>query len=103
MKIIGAENITRVELQSELENGGRFVVFKFCFSILIMTFRRSSTVFFVRAGQSPFRYSWKYILITLFFGWWGIPWGLIYTPGCLFNQLKGGTDCTQEVVQALEV
>ena len=38
---------------------------------------------------------------ALLFGWWGIPWGPIWTIGSLVTNLRGGRDITREVLQAL--
>ena len=86
------------ELNRELERGGKFVIFQYCFSVLIMTFRRSSDVYFIRSGESTFKHSIGYTLLTFFVGWWGIPWGPVYTIGSIFTNLTGGKDVTQEVI-----
>jgi hypothetical protein len=31
-----------------------------------------------------------YTLTSLLFGWWGFPWGLIYTPQAIYRNLCGG-------------
>jgi len=88
------------ELNRELERGGKFVIFQYCFSVLIMTYRRGSDVYFIRAGGSTVKYSIGYTLLTLLVGWWGIPWGPIYTIGSLFTSLTGGKDVTQEIINS---
>jgi len=32
------------------------------------------------------------------FGWWGIPWGFIYTPMSIISNISGGKDVTQSVL-----
>ncbi len=44
-----------------------------------------------------------YTLLSLFIGWWGFPWGLVYTPMVLIQNLGGGNDVTAEVMSALGV
>jgi hypothetical protein len=100
-EIQGVENMTVAQLQDELGRGGRFVVFEYCISILVMTFRRSSDVYFIRAGESTTGKSIGYTLLSLFLGWWGFPWGFIYTPMCLATNLGGGKDVTEAVVSSL--
>lgn len=73
MDIVGLEGMSMQELSWELDKGGRFVVFTYCISVLVMTFKRPSKVFFVRAGESTFVHGLPYLLISLLFGWWGIP------------------------------
>jgi hypothetical protein len=39
----------------------------------------------------------KYTAISLIMGWWGIPWGPIYTCKSLYMNLSGGKDVTAKV------
>jgi len=41
-------------------------------------------------------------VISLLFGWWGLPWGVIYTPMTMFTNLSGGCDVTDEVWALLQ-
>ena len=52
MKIIGIENLSASELNVELQRGGKFVVYQYCVSIIVMTFRRSSDICFIKPGES---------------------------------------------------
>jgi hypothetical protein len=100
-QIIGLDNMTVEEVNIELAKGGKFVVFPFCFSVVILTFKRSSDIHFFKSGESTFVKCLPFILISLFLGWWGIPWGIIYTIQCLFTNLTGGKDVTEQVISAL--
>ena len=40
-------------------------------------------------------------LASLWIGWWGIPWGPIYTIGAVVTNLGGGKDVTQDVLRAI--
>ena len=77
------------------------MVFPYVFSILSVTFGRSSDVHFVRAGEGPFGKSLPYTVISLCFGWWGFPWGFIYTPMAVATNLGGGKDVTAEILTAI--
>lgn len=96
MKIIGIEGLTVAQLDDELKKGGKFVAYQYCISIIIMTFRRSSNIYLIKGGESSFGKGLKYTLLTLIFGWWGLPWGPIYTIGSISTNCKGGKDVTQE-------
>ena len=98
MAIQGIEGLSQAELQSELAKGGRFVVFSYCISLLVVTFQRSSEVHFIRAGESAFAKSLPYTLLSLFLGWWGFPFGLIFTPMAIYSNLTGGKDVTAQVL-----
>ncbi|HNN94812.1 MAG TPA: hypothetical protein PKI03_21195 [Pseudomonadota bacterium] len=97
-EIIGIEGMSDIEIKHEIEKGGRFVIFEYTISILIMTFKRPTGVYFIRAGESAAMKALPWTLLTLVLGWWGIPWGFIYTPMALFTNLSGGKDVTQHML-----
>jgi len=101
MKINGIEGMSPDQLDLELKRGGKFVIFLYTISVLVMTFRRGSDVYFVRQGESEVGRGVAYTLLTLVAGWWGIPWGPIYSIGSIFTNLSGGKDVTNEVVSAI--
>ena len=101
MRIKGIENMSRDQLNHELERGGRFVIFQYCISIVILTFKRVSAIHFIKADESKFRKGAGFSLVSLVCGWWGIPWGPIWTVSTLIANCRGGRDVTAEVVQTL--
>ncbi len=52
MKIVGLDELTPNQLADELKHGGKFVMYKFCISLLIVTFQRPSSIYFIRSDQS---------------------------------------------------
>lgn len=98
MGIKGLDGVSAQEFALQLRMGARFVVFGYCISIMIMTFKRGSDVYYIRPGEGTFDKSIGYTLISLVLGWWGLPWGPIYTIGSLFTNLGGGKDVTKEVL-----
>lgn len=101
MKIIGIEGMSNMELQMELQRGGKFVTFQYCISILVMTFKRQSDIFFIKADESAVAKGLPFTLLSLFLGWWGIPWGIIYTIETLAINFRGGRDVTQQIVTTM--
>ena len=101
IQIKGLNGLTVAELHNELIAGGRFVTYQYCISILFMTFRPPSSVYFVRSGQGTILQSLPYTIITFLFGWWGFPWGAVYTIDTLINNFQGGKDVTELVVESL--
>ncbi len=97
--IAGTEGMTVRQLALELQQGGKFVIFEYVISLLIVSFKRGSDVCFVRAGESGASKGMSYTLVTLLFGWWSV-WGFFWTLGALFTNLNGGRDVTQEIAQA---
>ena len=66
-----------------------------------VTFKRSSSIYFIRARDGTVGKSLGFTLISLLLGWWGVPWGPIFTVESLFINLRGGKDVTQEVIASL--
>lgn len=101
-KIVGLEDIkSGGELQAELQQGGKFVIYQYCISLLIITFKRSSNVYFISHDQNALVKGLPFTLLSLVLGWWGIPWGPIYTIQSLWVNLQGGKDVTQEILASM--
>ncbi len=77
------------------------MLYQYCVSIFIMTFKRPTNIYFIRAGESGLGKGFGFSLISLFPGWWGIPWGPIHTIGSFITNFRGGKDVTREVVTGL--
>ncbi|WP_139132078.1 hypothetical protein [Fusibacter sp. 3D3] len=77
------------------------MIYKYCFYYIITSIRKSSPIYLIRAHESRRKYVWRYLWITFFLGPWGIPKGIVYTLECLRNQLEGGTDLTEEIMNYL--
>ncbi|NLS75945.1 MAG: hypothetical protein GXY76_01655 [Chloroflexi bacterium] len=101
MRIVGMSGLSGSDLVVELEQGGRFVVFPYCISVLVRTFLRPSEVYFIRPGENAALKGLKYVLITLLLGWWGIPSGPSQTILALQTNLHGGHNVTPRVVTLL--
>ena len=101
MRIVGIDRMTPEELSFEIQRGGKFVMYYYCVSLLVITFRRGSDVHFIRAGESRVSKGLVWILLTILLGWWGIPWGPIWTVQSLVVNLRGGKDVTAEIVNGL--
>ncbi len=86
------------ELARAVEAGGRFVLYSYCISVLVLTFRRSSEITFLRGDQDGAGDAIKFSLISGTLGWWGIPWGPIWTIAALITNARGGKDVTLEVL-----
>ena len=88
------------EINRHLAEGARFVRFSYAISLVLVTFRRESDVYFIRKGDSAFAEGWPYSLLSFLLGWWGIPFGPIYTIIALVTNFKG-RDVTEEVIEAM--
>ena len=98
MKIVGTEGMSNEAIRTELDRGARFVIYQYCISVIFMTFKRPSDIHFVRAGEGGAGGGLKFTLISVLLGWWGIPWGPIWTIQSIWNNSRGGRDVTQQIV-----
>ncbi|WP_342422832.1 hypothetical protein [Paenibacillus sp. FSL E2-0178] len=101
MIIKGIEGMDSGSITSQIQQGGKFVIYTYCFSVILMTFRRSSNIYFIRADENAVAKGLKFTLLSAVVGWWGIPWGPIYTIGALITNLRGGKDVTAEVMASI--
>jgi hypothetical protein len=98
VKIVGTEGLSNEAIRAELAAGARFVIYQYCISIVILTFKRPSDIYFVRPGESAGNKGLKFTLLSCLLGWWGIPWGPIYTIQAIWNNSRGGRDVTQQIL-----
>jgi hypothetical protein len=101
VKFVGLDGMDDAEIESELKRGGKFVIYQYCVSVILMTFKRPSDIYFIRADESRVSKGLSFSAISLLFGWWGIPWGPIYTISSLFTNFCGGRDVTPEILRSL--
>jgi len=101
MKIHGIEGMTTNEINEELRRGAKFVLYQYCISVLVMTFKRGTDVYFIKSGESAVGKGIGWTILTVFLGWWGIPWGPIHTIGSLITNFAGGKNVTAEILAAV--
>ncbi len=101
MGVKGIAGMSGGQLDMEIGRGGRFVVFEYAISLVLITFKRRSDAIFIKAGEGTFFKALPYILLTLVLGWWGFPWGPIYSISALVTNLRGGLDVTGQIHGAL--
>jgi len=98
-KLIINDQISLEQLQNEVEKGGTFVMYQYCISILlVLTLRRFSPAYYIPANESKSKYKAKYNWLSSIFGWWGIPWGIVYTLSSYKINGKGGIDVTEDIM-----
>jgi hypothetical protein len=100
LKIKGTKGAPIADIIEDTGKGGRFVYYSYCISVIFMTFRLRSAVYYVHSGQSPLRRGWPFLVISALFGWWGIPWGPIYTAQAIYIAIRG-KDVTNAAIKAL--
>lgn len=101
MKIKNIDGLSASDLQKEAEKGARFVYYPYTISFIVITLRKTSGVYLIKAGENPLSRSWRFTLISLLFGWWGIPFGPKFTLQSIKVNQKGGKDVTDEVMSTV--
>lgn len=90
------DEATLTEAEREVIAGGRYLVFDYCWS-LVISFKHASPPMLVRAGDDGFGAALRYSLVSFVFGWWGIP-GPIWVFTTLRHNARGGQDVTLETL-----
>jgi hypothetical protein len=93
MRLVGEENRSSVDTAGD---GDRLVFYEYCISLIFFSLRRPSALVQLRPGQKGWVRGIPYTLVSLLFGWWCIPWGLIYTPLTFWTNLSGGREIPAE-------
>ena len=97
MRIRGIDGWSSERLEEELAAGGRFVFYEYCVSLIVFSMRRPSEAIYLRPGEKGLVRGLPYTLLSLLLGWWGLPWGFIYTPLAIITNFAGGCDITAQV------
>ncbi len=71
----------------------RLVKYQTCFSFVIMSDKFESR-YYIKGQHSAVAVASSYTLVTLLLGWWGLPWGPIFTIQAIANNLRGGEAVT---------
>ena len=100
MSVRGIDGMSVDEVRAEVRNGGRFVIFLWTVSVVIVSMKQPTAIHFIRADEKAFIKAFRPTLITLLFGWWGIPWGPVYSIESLATNLSGGRDVTEDVMDS---
>jgi hypothetical protein len=101
VEIVGMDGLAPAQVELELKSGAKFVIYQYCFSVVLMSFKRSSSIHYLRPGQDAFIKGLPYSLGSVLVGWWGFPWGPIWTISTIFTNCRGGRDVTQDVIRSL--
>ena len=97
IQVVGIKGMGLKEIDSEIERGGKFVMYSYAMSFIVITLKRPSEIYFIKSNESALGRGMKYTVITLVLGWWGFPWGPIYSLMSLATNLSGGKDLTKPV------
>lgn len=102
LSVVGIKGLSVYDIISQVNNGARFAIFYECFSLFIYSKKSPSNIYFIKPNEKKSKHGRKHSLITFIFGWWGFPWGIIWSIECLSINSSGGIDVTNDVLQALK-
>jgi len=101
MKVKNIDGLSPAQIRTMVNEGGKFVMYKYCISIVVMTFNNPTDIYFIPPGKSSVTPGLGFLATSLVLGWWGIPWGPIYTIGNIGTILSGGKDVTTEIMGSI--
>jgi hypothetical protein len=101
VRIIGLDNMSYGALAEDVGKGGRFVIFQYAISLLVVSFKKPTSIYYIPAGQGTFVKSLGASATSFFLGWWGFPFGLIFTIESLIINMRGGRDVTGDVMASI--
>lgn len=101
MRIIGLDGISDEEFAQQIENGAKFVLFQYCVSLVVVTLKQPTNIYFVRAGERAVAKGLPWTLLSWVVGWWGIPFGVIYTIWVTVSNFSGGIDVTNDILRTM--
>lgn len=98
MSKTNAKRLSAKEIQAEIEKGAKFVHYQYVVSYIFGTSKSQSELKLLKKGQSIFMHGFWYNLITILFGWWGLPSGPGTSIKVLKSNFKGGVDVTNQIL-----
>jgi len=103
LDIIGIEGLSRQQIEFEVAHqGARFVQYKYCISVILAAYQKSTDIYFIRGNKSAVGKGLVWSFVSLLFGWWESISGPAYTVDAIVTNFRGGKDMTQEVLAALK-
>lgn len=97
-RIVISDDIPWEHLKDRIEKGQKFIVFGYCISLVAISLKRLSPPIFIENEQQFLKYKRKYNLISYLFGWWGFPWGPIFSLRYIRSNNRGGVDVTKDIL-----
>ena len=99
-QLIIPDGIALDEIKQSIPTGGRFIVFQYCISFLVISHKKfSPAIYLPPHSQSQFeQYNVKYNRYSKLMGWWAVPAGIGNTISCISFNKNGGLDVTEDIM-----
>jgi hypothetical protein len=95
--VAGFVHLTAEEVRTRIDAGWRCTRFECCVSVFVASSRLQSRVYLTENWQERYLRGLGYTALTLLFGPWGAPWGLVWTVRAIWINLIGGCDVTLQI------
>lgn len=97
-RLVISEDLSIQDIEERVANGGRFIVYSYTISLLAITLKRFSPIYFIDSQADFESHKRRYNTISRIFGWWCIPWGPLRTTQSIRFNNKGALDLTEDVM-----
>lgn len=89
-RIRNVRYISDLEVYNRIENGSRLVQYKWIISLIFITYSNNSGFYLINQNEKGIKQGIIYSIITILFGWWGIPSGPVRSIDALKSNFSGG-------------
>ncbi|MEM7660352.1 MAG: hypothetical protein AAF399_29875, partial [Bacteroidota bacterium] len=60
-------------MKEAVDNGGKFVTFRYCCGLIFYIFYDSAGIYFVESKKDALKKGLSFTFLTFFLGWWFLP------------------------------
>ncbi|MXV50933.1 hypothetical protein GS399_08095 [Pedobacter sp. HMF7647] len=103
MSIKGLASLSAVEIHNEIKRGAKFIVYQYTISLLFITLKKNTDIYFVRSYENRAARGLIWTFISFVCGWWCFPEGPSHTLTAITNNLNGGIDVTENILSAVNI
>lgn len=100
-KVINTEGLSSFEINTLVQQGGKFVSFPYSILKNLKKYRRNYNVYFIRPNESSIKYSLQFLFTKITVGWWAYPWKPADFFKSIYYILIGGKDLTETMLREL--
>jgi hypothetical protein len=92
----------REDVLRSMERGAIVVRYPYVISAVLVSFALESRAVLIERPAQRYTGTIPYLLLTLVFGWWGVPWGPIFTAKAVWCLMRGGEEITDSIHEELQ-
>jgi len=96
LKVKAPTGLTFEQVMSQSQQGGKFIAYQYLLPRPFYPVKRISKIYYIDPSGNGANHAFRYNLMTLLWGWWGLPFGPFYTYTIIKNN-KSGIDFTEDI------